>query len=68
MCYSQLAKYVTELKMDLNDGTKVSERLDEFLGCIFLHILCMISLSIYKYMVFAQHLPATLQPIYDQAV
>ena len=47
MCYSQLAKYVTELKMDLNDGTKVSERLDEFLGCIFLHTMCMITLSIY---------------------
>ena len=44
ICYSQLAKYVTELKMDLKDGTKVCERLDEFLGCNFIYTQYMISL------------------------
>lgn len=31
--YSTLAKYLTELKMDHADGTKESDRLDQFLNC-----------------------------------
>lgn len=30
--YKVLAKHLTEMKMDLNDGTKQCDRLTEFLG------------------------------------